>query len=184
MTHAQIMPTQAGTISAIVACDENNLIGCRTGLPWRIREDWKWFLNHTKGGACVIGRLSYEAMLNGGTVSNGQRKYFVVSADRSLAGPHTQVFGSTMEAVDAAVESGLPVWICGGVRIYEESFPQVDKLYITRIHNKYEGDRYMPDWKEWFGPVEYRRDSSENGIDYTFMILGRQHVADRASLAV
>lgn len=163
-----------GSVNVIVACDENRLIGKGGRLPWRIKEDWQWFMERTRGGACVIGRVSFEAMQKGGNV-NERRRFFVVSRNVSLAGEFSQVFATSAEAVAAAKASGLPVWICGGPRIYEETFALADRLYLTRIHAKIEGgDSWMQDWSAHFGgrPV-YERSGSDAKFRYTFEVYAR-----------
>lgn len=164
-----------GSVNVIVACDENRLIGRAGKLPWRIREDWQWFLARTKGGACVIGRKSFEAMLHGGSV-NEKRRYFVVSRNKSLAGDFSEVFASSSEAVAAARASGLPVWICGGPRLYEETFALADRLYLTRIHSKIEdGDSWMPDWSGHFsGEPLFTRQGSDANYSYSFEVYARR----------
>ncbi|MBN1403229.1 MAG: dihydrofolate reductase [Opitutales bacterium] len=163
---------ESGSVNIIVACDENRLIGRNGRLPWRIREDWLWFMRNIEGGACVIGRVCYEAMLGGGHV-NEKRRYYVVSRDESLAGEHTEVFSSTAEALAAARASGRPVWICGGVSIYGECLPLADRLYLTQVHHTFEGDAWMPDWSGHFGKEIFRRDSSDSKYSYSFIVMDR-----------
>jgi dihydrofolate reductase len=163
-----------GSVNIIVACDENRLIGKGGRLPWRIREDWQWFLARTNGGACVIGRLSFEAMLKGGNV-NANRHFYVVSRNAGLAGEFSEVFSNSFDALAAAKKSGRPVWICGGPRIYEETFPISDRLYLTRIHAKVEGgDAWMPDWSAHFGGAPlYEKSGNDAHYRYTFQVLPR-----------
>jgi dihydrofolate reductase len=170
-----------GSVNVIVACDENRAIGRSGRLPWRISEDWKWFMGNTRGGACVIGRICYEAMLKGGSV-NGKRRFFVVTRDKTLAGAYSQVFPDSFSALAAAKDSGMPVWICGGPRIYEELMPLADKLYLTQIHARIEGcDAWMPEWKNHFSlqPV-YVREGKDEVLKYTFMIFARNNVNEAA----
>lgn len=161
-------------MNLIVACDENRVIGRKGRLPWRIREDWRWFMGLTRGGACVIGRVSFEAMLKGGHVTE-KRRFFVVSSHAELAGPFSEVFPDTASALAAAKKSGLPVWICGGSRIYEETFPIADRLYLTRVHLKVEGgDAWLPDWTGWFrSETFFRQDGSDENCAYTFEVYER-----------
>ena len=167
-----LLPPLPGTINLIVACDEGRGIGLGGRLPWRIKEDWQWFMGHTQGGAIVIGRVSYEAMLRGGHV-NADRRFCVVSRSTELAGPNTTVFPSTEAALDAARHSGLLVWICGGTRIYEETLPLADRLYLTLVHAQAPADAWMPDWTPWFSNPIYSRDSSDARHRYTFSVLER-----------
>jgi dihydrofolate reductase len=164
-----------GSVNIIVVCDENRAIGRGGRLPWRIREDWRWFLGRTNGGACVIGRISFEAMRKGGNV-NDKRRFFVVSRDPSLAGPNAQVFPDSFGALESAKATGLPVWICGGPRIYAETMPFADRLYLTQIHAKIEGcDAWMPDWNGEFSaePI-FIREGSDEVFRYTFTVLERK----------
>lgn len=170
----ELVPPPPGSINLIVACDENRGIGLNGRLPWRIKEDWQWYMGHTLGGCLVIGRVSYCAMLKGGHV-NDQRRFHVISRDATLAGPSTQVFADTTSAVDAARATGLPIWICGGTRIYEQTLPIADRLYLTEIHTTAEADAWMPDWSPWFGTSIYHCESSDAKFRYTFEVMGRRH---------
>jgi dihydrofolate reductase len=163
-----------GSVNLIAACDENRLIGSKGRLPWRIREDWLWFLANTSGGACVIGRLSYEAMLRGSSV-NEKRRFFVVSRNAGLAGSFSEVFPDYPTALAAAKASGRPVWICGGERIYAESFASCDRLYLTRVHAKLEGDAWLPDWSAHFpGAPLWKRDGADGRFSYSFEVYERR----------
>ena len=175
-TAAQNVPqVSPGSVNIIAACDENRAIGRAGKLPWHIRDDWRWFLERTRGGACVIGRISYEAMLNGGSV-NDKRKFFVVSHNQSLAGLHAQVFPECQEALNAAQATGLPVWICGGPRIYKETMSRADRIYLTLIHAKLEGcDAWIPEWKDCFSETpSYESRGKDNNFYYSFLVFDRK----------
>ncbi|MFP6900113.1 MAG: dihydrofolate reductase, partial [Opitutales bacterium] len=49
-------------INLIVACARNRVIGKDGRLPWRIREDWEYFLEKTKQGTLIMGRRCYNEM--------------------------------------------------------------------------------------------------------------------------
>jgi dihydrofolate reductase len=64
-----------------------------------------------------------------------------------------------------------PVWICGGEAVYAEGLPLCDKLYITRIHADFEGDRSFPkDWQKYFSKLSFSRDSEHEGVSFTFEV--------------
>lgn len=161
---------EPGSVNIIVACSENRVIGRNGRLPWRIAEDWNWFMGHTLNGSNIIGRISFEAMLRGGHV-NGDRRFHVISTNQALAGPFSKVHGSTSEALAAAREDNLPIWICGGERIYEESLPLAHRLYLTQVHAQVDGDAWMPDWTPFFTREVYRREGSDARWRYTFSVL-------------
>ena len=176
MTELPPPPALPGSVNTIVACDENRLIGSKGRLPWRIREDWRWFMDHTRGGACVIGRVSYEAMLRGGHVDEN-RRFFVVTANKDFAGPFTEVIPGSLPALEAAKATGMPVWICGGSRIYAETFSACQRLYLTRVHLKAEGDAWLPDWTPFFAPEPiWRRDSADGRYSYSFEVYERRAI--------
>ena len=49
-------------INLIVACSRYRVIGKDGRLPWKIREDWEYFLEKTKQGILVMGRRCYDEM--------------------------------------------------------------------------------------------------------------------------
>ena len=49
-------------ISHIVAASENNIIGVKNGLPWRLPNDFKYFKNKTWGMPVIMGRNTYESL--------------------------------------------------------------------------------------------------------------------------
>lgn len=67
-----------------------------------------------------------------------------------------------------------PTWITGGERIYAEGLPHCSKLYITRIHRDYAGDRYFPkDWSKSFKRLAWSKESRLDDLNYTFEIWER-----------
>jgi len=175
MTDSLPPAARPSSVNAIVACDENRLIGRAGRLPWRIREDWNWFMGHTLGGACVIGRVSYEAMLRGGHIDE-KRRFYVVTSNKALENSFAEVFSDSSSALAAAKHSGLPVWICGGSRIYTETFPACERLYLTRIHARVPGgDAWIDDWTPFFAdkPV-WSRQSADGKFGYSFEVYDRR----------
>ena len=49
-------------ISHIVAASENNIIGIKNGLPWKLSNDFKYFKNKTWGMPVIMGRNTYESL--------------------------------------------------------------------------------------------------------------------------
>lgn len=42
---------------------------------------------------------------------------------------------------------GQEVFVIGGGEIYQQSLPQLDRIYLTRIEKDYEGDAYFPEFE-------------------------------------
>ncbi|HSN09963.1 MAG TPA: dihydrofolate reductase, partial [Hanamia sp.] len=49
-------------LSHIVAASENNIIGIKNGLPWKLPNDFKYFKNKTWGMPVIMGRNTYESL--------------------------------------------------------------------------------------------------------------------------
>jgi len=63
--------------------------------------------------------------------------------------------------------------IIGGGEIYKQSLEKVDKMYITRVHETFEGDTYFPqvEWSNWQLVSEDLHEKDENcKHDFTICI--------------
>ena len=49
-------------LTHIVAASENNIIGVKNGLPWRLPDDFKYFKNKTWGMPVIMGRATFESL--------------------------------------------------------------------------------------------------------------------------
>ncbi len=132
-------------LSHIVAVSENEVIGKDNGLLWHFSEDLAYFKKRTTGKILIMGRKTFDSFKK----PLPQRFHIVVSRS-NLNSPHENVkyVGSLSEAYTLAEKMTLhedwheEVMIIGGGQIYQESLPDVDFLYITRIPGCYEGDTY------------------------------------------
>lgn len=95
-----------------------------------------------------MGRKSYESP--DGLYSDYRN--VVLSHHPNLPLPHqpAELVRSLDEAL-AVLAHEDQVLILGGVSIFEEMLPRVDKLYLTIVHANMEGDVFFPevDFSEW-----------------------------------
>lgn len=177
------------TLHLIVACAENRVIGRDGKLPWRIPEDLKYFHDETAGQICVLGRICYETWPR---VHADQRRPIVltsrpladlrpvaaVSAPASGVAPHPPLRARSVPEALALAET-LPggVYICGGQRIYEETFALAAaerlplRLQLTLVHAEVPGDTYFPEWRHLRWREISRRESADANYRYTFSTL-------------
>lgn len=156
-------------ISLIAALADDRVIGIGNRLPWKIPADMRWFRACTMGKPIVMGRKTFESF--GGRVLPG-RTNIIITRDRSYMAEGAVVVHSIDEALAAAgpVEE---VMIIGGAELYAQTLPRADRLYLTWVHGRFEGDAWFPEldlsaWRE----VE-RHDHAadeENPFDYSFVI--------------
>ena len=155
-------------LSIIVAVGENNEIGYRNNLLWRLPADLKRFRELTTGHAVVMGRKTFESLPNGPLPN---RTNIVISRNPSFMHANCLIFSSLNEAlIKLSVEK--EVYIIGGSQLYRQSLPFVDKLYLTRVHAEFpEADVFFPEIirKHWNQMNEIWHPADEkNRYSFTF----------------
>ncbi|MFW5873897.1 MAG: 2-amino-4-hydroxy-6-hydroxymethyldihydropteridine diphosphokinase [Verrucomicrobiota bacterium] len=161
-------------VHLIAAVAENHVIGVDGHLPWSIPEDWEIFLNKTKGGTLVMGRLSFEGMQREPTWQEDRRYVVVTSRSEVVEGLDlADACADVGAAVDLARRDDRPVWICGGQGIYEAALPLADQFHVTEVLAEYEGDTYFPEYRAAFPKVLASVDSQDADHSYRFQVLGR-----------
>lgn len=133
-------------IALLVAVSKNNVIGKDNALPWHYKKDLQYFKRLTTNQTVLMGRKTYESILD--------------SLGRPLPNRRNVVASRTMED-----QEGIEViqdihkfirdfpkeetlFIIGGKQIFDESIAYADYLYITHIDKDYEGDTFFSDYKE------------------------------------
>jgi dihydrofolate reductase len=166
-------------LSAIVAVSENNVIGAENDLPWRLSSDLKWFKKNTLGKPILMGRKTYESLprlLPG-------RTNIILTRDREFKLEGAVITHTLNEAIAAGRKAALgngadEIVIIGGAEIYRLALPEIERLYLTRVHTEVEGDTYFPDlsqedWSEKFR--EFHEKSEKDMFDHSFTILDRNN---------
>jgi dihydrofolate reductase len=67
--------------------------------------------------------------------------------------------------------------IMGGASLYEQLLPRCDRLYLTRVHARLEGDTWFParDENDWqLLRCDDHQADDKNEFDYSFMLLERR----------
>jgi dihydrofolate reductase len=134
-------------LALIAAHDENLVIGKDGDLPWHIPEDLRYFTGKTKGHPLVMGRKTWESI---GAVPLKNRENIVIS--RSGNWDNATVFKSLDAALEYLKDRDL-VYIGGGAGIYEETLPIADKLVLTHVSGKHDGDTFFPEYRDQIGTV-------------------------------
>ncbi|EKV27705.1 Dihydrofolate reductase [Caenispirillum salinarum AK4] len=133
-------------IGIIVARAENGVIGHEGGMPWDIPEDLRHFKRVTSGGAVIMGRRTYES------IGRPLPKRLNVVVSRSMA-PGERDGLVVVDAFGAALEACRDrgygdVFAIGGEAIFREALPRADRLYLTNIFARPEGDTFFPAFDE------------------------------------
>jgi dihydrofolate reductase len=133
-------------VAIVVAVAENGVIGVRNQLPWRIPGDLARFKRITMGNTLLMGRKTFESI---GRALPG-RTSLVLTRDASYR-PDGGVL--VAHGVDEAMAKapGPEIFVIGGGEIYGLLLPATDRIYLTRVHQHYEGDTFFasPDEEQW-----------------------------------
>lgn len=162
-------------LSAIVAMAENRVIGKDNTLLWHLPEDFKHFKRTTMGNPMIMGRKTFESlpgMLPGRphiviTRTPPQKEkenlHYVTSLDDAIS------LGKQLTQKSKKHE----VFVIGGGEIYKQCMSKLDRLYLTLVHNDYDGDTKFPEinWDEW--NVE-NEEHIEGDPPFTIMTLNRK----------
>jgi dihydrofolate reductase len=150
-------------IVLIAAVAENGVIGRDGGMPWHYSEDLKYFKRTTTGHPVIVGRKTYETVVDAlGEPFPGRTS--VVLSSQSLDLPDGAVLANSVaealeRAATAAEKRGVETaYVAGDGRVYEQLLPHATQLVLTEIHDAYEGDTHFPVWDddEW---IETSRES-------------------------
>lgn len=157
--------------SLIVAASSNEVIGVAGGLPWYLPDDLRRFKRLTNGHAVVVGRLTHESIVDRlGRPLPGRRSIvlssrapgevaagtlWVTSLESAIAAARaaeSQARSAESEAAEEDADGGGPeIFVIGGTTVYQQALPQVDRIYLTRVHREVAGDTSMPaNWLDGF----------------------------------
>lgn len=132
-------------ISFIAAISENNVIGRNGDLPWRLPDDMKYFMNTTKGHHVLSGRKNYESFPEKYRPLP-DRTNLIVTGQKDYKAPGAKIFSSIDEALSFAEAAGEEeLFVIGGGEIYRQLMDKADRLYITHVHARVEGDTVFPE---------------------------------------
>lgn len=162
-------------LSAIAATSANRVIGKNGDLPWRIPEDFKFFKDKTMGHIMLMGRKTFESLPNGRPLPG--RLHVVISRRKDYHPEGAHVFGTIDEAVafcrTQTQKWGDEVFIIGGGEIFKEMLPVTDRIYLTEIHQNFEGDAFFPEFdKSVFQETE--RSPRSEPLPYDFVTYERK----------
>ena len=141
-------------IVLIVAVADNGVIGANGAIPWRLKSDMQRLKAMTIGKPIVMGRktlLSLRRPLPG-------RTNIVITRDAGFRWPGAVVTTSLANARAVATGDALrrlatEIAVIGGAAIYAQWIGIADRLEVTEVHARPEGDTWLAaiaaaDWEE------------------------------------
>lgn len=132
-------------LAFVVAVAENGVIGSNGCLPWRMPSDLKRFRQMTLGKPVIMGRRTFQSI---GKALDGRTNIVVTrrrAADLQDVTVAPTVDAAVAHAFEVARRDGADeIMVIGGAQIYNALFDRADRIYLTRLHGKPEGDTHFP----------------------------------------
>ena len=162
------------TLSIISAVAENRIIGNKNTLPWHMPADFKYFKEATLGKVIVMGLNTFKSI---GEKPLPDRKNIILNNDPDYIPPEGCFVARSIDELLEMTKNEPEVMICGGASVYKQFLPLAQKLYLTYIHQNFEGDTYFPEfslseWKE-VKRIDNKADE-KNKYDYSFVVLEKK----------
>ena len=163
---------------------QNRAIGKGDKLLWHIPAALKRFKALTLGHPVIMGRKTFESVLNYLGNPLPDRTNIVVTRDKTYQAPEG-LPGQGLPGQGVIVCHSIPeaaaraqslerkeIFIGGGAQIYKDALPVTDRLYLTLVDNEPEADSFFPDYSE-FKKVIAEEKREYNGLHYTWLTLDR-----------
>ena len=152
-------------INLIAAVSKNWVISNNNTLIWKLPADLKRFKEITSGHPVIMGRKTYESI--GRPLPN--RRNIIITRDVNYSVDGCEVTHSLTDALELVKDS--EVFIIGGGEIYQQSMSIADRIYLTIVHENFNGDTYFPEiGDEWIKVKrEDHQPDEKNQYKYSFI---------------
>ena len=165
-------------IVLIVAVAENGVIGSGGTIPWRLKSDMQRFKALTLGRPVVMGRKTFVSIAR----PLPGRTNIVVTRDaafRAAGAVATTSFAAARAVAtgDALRRLATEIAVIGGAEIYAQWMECADRLEITEVHARPEGDTYFAaiDAADWEEAARVRNPAgSDDSADYSYVTYRRR----------
>ena len=128
-------------INIIFACNDDGVIGKDNQLPWKCKNDLKFFKYMTLQNTVVMGLNTFYSL---GNPLKDRLNIVVTSKADKLNKQYclpNLIFIETLEqAISYAKSQNNEIFIIGGKRIIEQSLPFANNIFRTLIHKNVDGD--------------------------------------------
>jgi len=153
----------------VVARADDGTIARDGEVPWRIREDLKRFVAHTKGAPMIMGRKTFESLPS---LLPG-RRHIVLTRNRDWSADGAEVVHSVDEALALAGEGDISV--IGGVEVFDLFMPFATRIELTEVHERTGGETIMTyPGSEWVETAREERPADGQWPAHSFVTLVRQ----------
>lgn len=165
-------------LAMIAAVAQNNAIGINNKMPWYLPGDLRYFKAVTMGKPIIMGRKTFDSLrkpLPG-------RTNIVITRDKNWHHEDVKVVHSLDDAIELAesiamINGNDEIMVIGGEQIYRMAMERADRLYLTRVYQRFEGDAFFPEldkseWQEISRQDLFSED--EDPLKFSYLVLDRK----------
>ena len=161
-------------IILVLARAKNGIIGKDGDMPWNLPADLRHFKQVTKGRPMIMGRKTFDSLpglLEG-------RRHIVLTRDEEWSEEGAEVVHSVEDALRTA--NAPHVCVIGGAEICALFLPLADRIELTEIDIKPEGDTVVPpfDSKIWEEKAREEHVAEDGRPAFAFVTLIRRGSSD------
>ena len=162
-------------VSAIAAIGKNRELGKGNELLWHIPDDLKRFKELSKGHPVILGRKTFDSIIDILGKPLPGRTNIVVTRDSLWTHPGAIATTSIEEALEKAKQApgGEETIIAGGAQIYELALPHTDTLHLTLIEDSRDADSFFPEYERLFPNKTFEEVREWEGVTYRWIDLER-----------
>ncbi|MGN7976706.1 dihydrofolate reductase [Microbacterium sp. 22195] len=143
---------------------EGGVIGAAGGMPWHVPEDLAHFKEITLGDPVIMGRRTWESLPERFRPLPG-RENIVITRQQDWAAEGVRRAAD----IDEAVRGLDRMWFIGGSDIFRQVIGHADRLEVTELELKVDGDAFAPSREGWRLVDEGEWETSRTGIRYRFL---------------
>lgn len=145
-------------------------IGKDNSLLWHVSEDLKRFKQLTLGHPIIMGRKTFESILEILGKPLPGRTNIVITRDTSYVHDSAITTHSLAEAIEKAQEENPEeIHIGGGAEIYTQALPLVSRLHLTFFDDDKDGDTHFPEFTDRFTALKEYPAQEHNGLTYQWV---------------
>ena len=160
-------------VSLIVAVSENRVIGKNNDLIWHLPTDMKFFKETTIGHHVIMGRKNFESIPHKFRPLP-ERTNIIITRQTDYHAEECFVVNSIQAALKIAKENNdSEPFVIGGGEIYKLALNQdlIDKIYLTRVYNTFEGDTFFPELEECWKETERIDHLADERHEYNYSFI-------------
>jgi dihydrofolate reductase len=123
-------------VSMILAKSLNHVIGKENEIPWRIKDDMKFFVEKTKNKTVLMGRKTCESLKK----PLKDRRNVVITSNPDFKRDGFEIIHSIN---DLLLEENEELVIIGGAKLYSTMIQYANTIYLTIVKANIEGDTFF-----------------------------------------